>query len=186
MRGLKPPHVIMLSFFGAIAVGTMLLSLPQATQGSSAVPLVDRIFTATSAACVTGLIVKEPASWAPFGQMVIRALFQIGGLGIMTFSTLFVFMLGRKISIRGNLTVKGALGQYGITSLKSLLLHVTAIVFFFEALGRSYFSCAGATRRAGRWAQPYITLYSTLYPHSATQVFHSSGRASWGLGRTPA
>ena len=125
----------MLSFLGAILVGTILLSLPLATQGGDKVPLVDRVFTATSATCVTGLVVKETASWAPFGKLVIMLLFQAGGLGIMTFSTLFAIILGRKITVRDDLVVKGTLGRGGSRNLTTLVLYIVFIVFFFEALG---------------------------------------------------
>jgi trk system potassium uptake protein TrkH len=124
-----------MSFLGAILAGTVLLSLPFATPDGSKVSLVDRVFTATSATCVTGLIVKEPASWAPFGRLVIMLLFQAGGLGIMTFSTLFAILLGRRISISDNLVVKGTIGQSGIKNIKGLLLYIVAVVFLFEGLG---------------------------------------------------
>ena len=135
MRRLKPQHIIILSFLGAIIVGTVLLSLPIAAQEGDNVSLIDRLFTATSATCVTGLVVRDTASWAPFGKIVIMVLFQTGGLGIMTFSTLFAIMLGRRITIREDLAVKGALGQRGIKDIKSLILHIIFIVFSFEAAG---------------------------------------------------
>jgi len=135
MRKLKPPHIIILSFLGAILVGTILLSLPIATQQGDTIPLVDRIFTATSATCVTGLVVKETASWSSFGRIVIMLLFQTGGIGIMTFSTLFAIILGRKVTIRDDLVVKGTLGQKGIKNLKTLILYIVVIVILFETIG---------------------------------------------------
>jgi len=135
MRRLKPQHVIILSFLCAILVGTALLSLPLATYGGDQVSLIDRVFTATSATCVTGLIVKEPVSWTPFGRVVIMLLFQIGGLGIMTFSVLFAIVLGRKITLTNDLVLKGTLGQRGFKNLKTLVFYIASTVFTIEAIG---------------------------------------------------
>ena len=111
-------------------MGSILLSLPIATYEGDRVPLIDRVFTATSATCVTGLVVKDTASWTPFGRIVIMLLFQAGGLGIMTFSTLFAIILGRRLTIREGIAVKGTLGQYGIKNLKTLVLYIIFIVIF--------------------------------------------------------
>lgn len=135
MRKFGPSHIILFSFLAAIIAGTILLSLPFAAQAGDKVSIVDRLFTATSATCVTGLTVKDTGSWAPFGKFVIMLLFQTGGLGIMTFSTFFVIMLGRKVTIKDNLVVRGTIGQYGIKNFKTLILYIAAIVFMFESLG---------------------------------------------------
>ncbi len=135
MRRLKAPHIIILSFLGAILLGTILLSLPFSTHEGDKVSLVDRLFTATSATCVTGLVVKETASWTLFGRLVIMALFQAGGLGIMTFSTLFAILLGRRITISENLVMKGTIGQHGVKNLRKLILYIVSMVFIFEAIG---------------------------------------------------
>lgn len=135
MRRLGPPHVIVISFLCAITAGTILLGLPWAAPSGDTVSLIDRLFTATSATCVTGLVVREPASWAPFGQAVIMVLFQAGGLGIMTFSTLFAILLGRKLTIKEDLVVKGTIGHSGVVNMRVLLFHIVAIVFLLEAVG---------------------------------------------------
>ncbi len=134
-RRLKPQHIIIYSFLGAIMAGTILLSLPFATQAGDKVALIDRLFTATSATCVTGLVVKDTATWTRFGQTVIMVLFQMGGLGIMTFSTLFAIILGRRITIKENLALAGTLGRQGPKSVTSLIRHIISIVLLFEALG---------------------------------------------------
>lgn len=162
MRKLKPPHIIILSFLAAIVVGTILLSLPIATQAGDRVALVDRVFTATSATCVTGLVVKDTASWTPFGRLVIMFLFQAGGLGIMTFSTLFGIILGKKMTLREDLVVKGTLGHYGFKSLRTLILYIVIIVFLFEAVGAALLFLRW--RAIGDWS-----IGTTLY----NSVFHS-------------
>jgi len=92
----NPIRLIPLLFLALIASGTALLWLPFATSAGTSAPLLTAFFTATSAVSVTGLIVVDtPVYWSMFGQIVILALFQIGGFGIMTAATLFGLMLGR-------------------------------------------------------------------------------------------
>ncbi|MEE4152649.1 MAG: potassium transporter TrkG [Erythrobacter sp.] len=92
----NPIRLIPLLFLALIALGTALLALPFATSTGTSAPLLTAFFTATSAVSVTGLIVVDtPTYWSLFGQVVILALFQIGGFGIMTAATLFGLMLGR-------------------------------------------------------------------------------------------
>jgi len=91
------------------------------------VSLVNALFTATSATCVTGLVVLDTGKdFTRFGQGVILALIQVGGLGIMTFSTFFMYMVGHRVSIRGREIVEETLAQEPIRNLASLL----KIVFF--------------------------------------------------------
>ena len=135
MKKLKPPQIIALSFLLAILVGTILLSLPFSTTNEDKIGFIDRLFTATSATCVTGLVVKDTSSWAPFGRIVILGLFQAGGLGIMTFSTLFAILLGRKLSIRDGVVIQGALNQPNAQNIKKLLLYIVCITLGIEAIG---------------------------------------------------
>ena len=100
LRFLTPERTLILSFITIILLGTWLLSLPHAARTKPA-PFIDALFTATSAVCVTGLIVVDTGSfYSQFGQMVILSLIQVGGLGIMTFSVFFYLLLGRSIGIR--------------------------------------------------------------------------------------
>lgn len=83
-----------------ILIGTILLSLPIATRGPGSTPLSDSFFTATSATCVTGLIRYDTFThWTTFGQLVILALIQIGGIGFMTVAILVMIVAGRKIGL---------------------------------------------------------------------------------------
>jgi len=136
MGKLTPPRMLILSFLCAIILGTILLSLPVATKGPEGMPLIDSLFTATSATCVTGLIVRETGAYfSTFGKWVIFALFQMGGLGIMTFSTLFGVMLGRKISLREGDIVRSSLNQHNMMGLRRLLVYIICITFTIEAAG---------------------------------------------------
>jgi len=135
MKRLKPPQIIAISFFVTIVLGTILLSLPISTQSYENVSFVDRLFTATSATCVTGLVVKDTASWAPFGKIVILGLIQIGGLGIMTFSTLFAILLGRKITIKDGLIIQASSKHPSGSGIKKLLFYIVLITLSVEAIG---------------------------------------------------
>ena len=93
-------QVILLGFLGLILIGTLLLMLPAASKSGQATPAGDALFTATSAACVTGLIVRDTATyWSAFGQTVILVLIQIGGLGVISMAVFIAMLSGRKISL---------------------------------------------------------------------------------------
>ncbi|MBQ6931637.1 MAG: Trk family potassium uptake protein, partial [Clostridia bacterium] len=93
-------RIIALFFFGVIILGTLLLTLPISSKAREWTPLLDCAFTATSATCVTGLIVYDTFShWSLFGQAVLITLIQVGGLGVMTVITMFSVFLKKKISL---------------------------------------------------------------------------------------
>jgi trk system potassium uptake protein TrkH len=127
-----PIRLIPALFFGLIAAGTALLSLPVATSGAARADLVTAFFTATSAVSVTGLIVVDtPVYWSMFGQVVILLLFQIGGFGIMTAATLFGLMLGRGVGLRARLATqveRNRLQRGDATSVIRLVLFVTLAI----------------------------------------------------------
>ncbi len=136
MRRLTPPQVVIFSFLITIVIGAILLSLPQSSAKGASIGTVDAFFTATSATCVTGLIVKDTGKdFSQFGQLVILFLIQIGGLGIMTLSTFFAIVFGRKLTIRENVVVKGALDHHSVEGLKTLILYILGITFAIEAIG---------------------------------------------------
>jgi trk system potassium uptake protein TrkH len=136
MRTLKPPHIVIYSFLIAILIGGFLLSLPQSSASGISIGAVDAFFTATSATCVTGLIVKDTGGdFSDFGQLVILFLLQIGGLGIMTLSTFFAILLGRKLTLKENVVIKGALDHHGVQGMKTLILYILGITFGIEAIG---------------------------------------------------
>jgi trk system potassium uptake protein TrkH len=177
MNRITPPQLLIMSFICAILLGTFLLSLPIASQGPESLPLVDSLFTATSAVCVTGLIVVDTGSYfTPFGRWVIFALFQAGGLGIMTFSTLFAVMLGRKLGFRQAEVITSTLDKRNIVGFKKLLLYIISITFAAEALG--------ALGLFARWRA--ITDWTVLQT-AERAVFHSVSafcNAGFSLFRT--
>ncbi len=139
-RTLHPTQVLALSFGFAIAVGTALLTLPWASAGEP-LGVVDALFTATSATCVTGLVVVDTGTHlSRFGQGVVLALIQLGGLGIMTYSSVFLLMAGGRLSFRGRAIVQETLGKrQGSYSLGRLVRDVFVFALVIEAVGAALF-----------------------------------------------
>ena len=109
-RGLSSFQIIILGFAGVILLGALLLMLPVSTTGGNVTPFNEALFTATSAVCVTGLIIQDTGSyWSTFGQAVILALIQIGGLGVVTIAASFALLSGRKISLMQRSTMQDAI-----------------------------------------------------------------------------
>ncbi|MDD4765660.1 MAG: TrkH family potassium uptake protein, partial [Atribacterota bacterium] len=132
----SPNQILVLGFLSIIIIGTFLLHLDIASSSDRSIKWIDALFTATSATCVTGLIVLDTGrDFSIFGQWVILILFQIGGLGIMTFSTMFAFLLGRKISLRQRLIIQESLNQFSIGGLVRLAKYIIFFTIFFEGLG---------------------------------------------------
>lgn len=96
-----PTRMIVVSFAAIILAGTFLLMLPFSSRSGSVTPLWNALFTATSATCVTGLVVYDTYTYfSPFGQAVILCLIQLGGLGLVTFTAFFNLIVGRKLGLR--------------------------------------------------------------------------------------
>jgi len=130
-----PIRLIPLLFAGAIIVGTILLSLPFATNEGVGAPLLTALFTSTSAVAVTGLIVVDtPTYWSGFGQGVILLLFQIGGFGIMTAATLFGLMAGRGVSLRERMATQVERNRLETGDALSALKLIFAITVTVEAV----------------------------------------------------
>jgi trk system potassium uptake protein TrkH len=123
------------SFIVAILLGTILLLMPFSTH-SKHVSLVDALFTSTSAICVTGLVVQDTAThFTPIGQTIIMVLFQLGGLGIMTFSTLILLVAGRKISIQDKIILQRGYHHGSAMNLKSLIRTIFFYTISIESAG---------------------------------------------------
>lgn len=132
----NPSQLLVMSFLCVIAAGTIILTLPQATIGPERLSLVDSLFTATSATCVTGLIVWDTGTiFSPLGKWVIFAMFQAGGLGIMTFSTLFAVLLGRKIGLYETDAIKSTLDSNTVLGLNRLIVYILVMTLTIETIG---------------------------------------------------
>jgi trk system potassium uptake protein TrkH len=105
-----------------ILIGTLLLSLPISNMNGNWTPPLSALFTSTSATCVTGLIVQDTGTYfSIFGQLIILALIQIGGLGIMTMGTIILTLIGRRLKLEDTEVVMRALGYEKSKGLKGLL-----------------------------------------------------------------
>ena len=136
LGGLTPAQIMVLGFLELIFLGSLLLSLPAATTGSVDVSYLDALFTATSAVCVTGLVVVDTGTaFSAFGQGVILTLIQIGGLGFMTLSTTLFLMAGKKIGLRDRLLIREAFNQYDLSGLVKLVRQVVKTTLFCEGIG---------------------------------------------------
>ena len=134
-RKLHPAAIIIYSYLVVILFGTMLLSLPAASTGGP-LELVDALFTATSALCVTGLgVVETGTAFTVFGKAVILALIQMGGLGVMTFSVVFFLFLGRGFSARGRWIITESFTPSPIRNVTSLLASIFLFTFLVEGAG---------------------------------------------------
>jgi trk system potassium uptake protein TrkH len=130
-----PSAILVGSFGGLIILGTGLLSLP-IMQAGQPVSLLDCLFTATSAVCVTGLITVDTATaWSGWGQALICLLFQLGGLGIMTFSVAMLHLVGRKPGLSSHLALSGSLGAAPAEEMGRLTRNIIFYTFLLEAIG---------------------------------------------------
>jgi potassium uptake TrkH family protein len=128
----NPVRVVPIAFLAVIVIGTLLLMLPAArAEPGSAGPLT-ALFTATSAVCVTGLIVADtPVYWSPFGQGVIMALFQVGGFGIMTAATLLTVLVSRRLGLSNRLIAQVETRR-GLGDIRGVVLRIAATVLVVE------------------------------------------------------
>ncbi|MEE0535324.1 MAG: Trk family potassium uptake protein, partial [Oscillospiraceae bacterium] len=109
-RRLSSFQIIILGFAGVILLGALLLMLPLSTTAGCVTPFHEALFTATSAVCVTGLVVQDTGSyWSGFGQVVILTLIQIGGLGVVTVAASVALLSGRRISLMQRSTMQDAI-----------------------------------------------------------------------------
>lgn len=133
---LKPTQILVLGFMLLIALGTMLLNLPIASVDGQSVGFIDALFTATSAVCVTGLVVVNTAAhWTLFGKVVILILIQIGGLGFMTIATTLFMILGRKISLKDRMLIQESLNQSTLSGMVRLTRNIILGTLFIEGIG---------------------------------------------------
>ena len=167
-------EIIILGFAGVILAGALLLMLPVASREGNVTPFTETLFTATSAACVTGLAVRDTGSyWSVFGQSVILLLIQIGGLGVVTIAVSIAMLSGRKISLMQRSTMQDAISAPKVGGIVRLTRFILKGTFGIELLGRCFFCLFyGITAEKESGWRCFI-----LYPHSAMQdlIFSENG-----------
>ena len=141
-------QILVLGFAGLILSGVALLMTPYASKSGDSLRFVDALFTATSAVCVTGLVVVDTGTYfSVFGQSVILLLIQIGGLGVMTVATLVAVLSGKKINLKERLLIQEATNQLDLAGVVRLTLYIIRATLLVELVG--------GTILALRWFQDF-------------------------------
>ncbi|MGM0877902.1 MAG: TrkH family potassium uptake protein [Bacillota bacterium] len=165
----NPAQTLSLGFFCLIGIGTLLLMLPFATKDRHHLSFIDALFEATSAVCVTGLVVVDTeTTFTLFGQIVLMVLIQIGGLGFMTFGIIIAIFLGKNIGLKGRLMIQESLNQLNIEGMVRLVKFVVGFTLLIEGIG--------AVILAIRWSHDFgfpKSLYYGLF-HSIS-AFNNAG-----------
>ena len=129
-------QIIILGFAGVILLGALLLMLPISATARCVTPFHEALFTATSAVCVTGLVVQDTGSyWSVFGQAVILTLIQIGGLGVVTVAASFALLSGRRISLMQRSTMQDAISAPKVGGIVRLTRFILRGTFLIELMG---------------------------------------------------
>lgn len=172
---LSPAKTLVLAFAVLIVVGTLLLSLPFATADGTRAPLSTALFTATSAACVTGLVVVDTGTyWSTFGHVVILLLIQTGGFGIMAGSTLLLALLvGRRTTLRDRVVVQESLGGLQLGNVTWILKRIAIFTLVAEGVGAVILSISFTLGgEAGRPGDPLGLWWGIFHAISA---FNNAG-----------
>lgn len=136
LRTVTPAQFLALGYLVMISFGTLLLLLPISTVDGQGLSLVDSLFTATSATAVTGLVVVTTGThFTLFGQLVVMFLIQVGGLGIMTVSTLFALFLGKKIGLKERMIIQEDLNQLKMSGVVRLVKYILFMTLIIEGTG---------------------------------------------------
>lgn len=135
-RSLSPTRIIALTFGAIILTGALLLSLPIASRSGVSCGFLPALFTATSATCVTGLVLFDTwTQWSGFGQILILTMIEIGGLGFMSAASLVVFLLRRKVGLRQRMLMAQALSVDDMQSVVKLQKWVLVGSLSIQACG---------------------------------------------------
>ncbi|GGL60189.1 TrkH family potassium uptake protein [Planomonospora parontospora] len=170
-----PAQVIVTAFAAAAAVGTGLLATPWAAESGTGTRLIDALFTAVSAVCVTGLVTVDTAShWSVFGEVVIVVLIQVGGLGIMTLATLFAMMISGRVGLRARMWAQAETKAPQLSDLRRVIGHVVVFTLVWEVLT----AIVLAARFALGYGEPFgRAVYLGVF--HAVSAFNNAGFGLW-------
>lgn len=162
-RTIREPAILFpASFLVLIAVSASLLRLPAATPPEQSIGWIDSIFTATSAVCVTGLVVRDTGSeFTLFGQAVVLGSIQLGGLGVMIFGSTLALLFGARLSYKEHMTLSMALDEYPAHRIARFAWFIVLTTFVLEAIGAAILYLA--------WPADQLASGSRLW----YSVFHS-------------
>jgi trk system potassium uptake protein len=170
-----PAQVVVGVFALTIFIGTLLLKTPMATSAPGSADWLTALFTATSAVCVTGLVVVDTAStWSAFGEVVIALLFQAGGLGIMTLGTVFALLVSGRLGLRARLLAQAESKALGTPNLRHVVRNIVLFTLICEASAAIVLSIRFATAYDHEFGH---ALYLGVF-HSMS-AFNNAGFALW-------
>ncbi|UPO91157.1 TrkH family potassium uptake protein [Niallia sp. Man26] len=137
----NPAQILSIGFLSLIFIGALLLMLPISTNDGHELSFLDAIFEATSAVCVTGLVVVDTGTtFTIFGQCVLLFLIQTGGLGFMTVGVVIAIFLGKNIGLKGRLMIQESLNQLSLEGMVRLVKFILLFTLLFEAIGALFLS----------------------------------------------
>lgn len=170
-----PAQVVATGFGTAIGLGTLLLTLPIATTTGESAGWLAALFTATSAVCVTGLVVVDTEShWSVFGEVVIAGLIQIGGLGIMTLATLFTVLVAGRLGLRARMLAQAETKTLSMSDVRRVVRNVVLFSLLCEAVAAVVLTA----RFMIGYGEPFgRALY--LGGFHAVSAFNNAGFALW-------
>ncbi|MFB9253422.1 TrkH family potassium uptake protein [Sphaerisporangium melleum] len=167
--------MIVTGFGGAALLGTALLCLPVATTAAKPVDLLTALFTATSAVCLTGLVIVDTAAhWSVFGEVVIALLVQVGGLGIMTMATLMTVLLSGRLGLRARLFAQAETKALSMADVRRLLRNIVLFSLIVEAV----VTVVLTARFAIGYGEP-LGRAAYLGAFHAISAFNNAGFALW-------
>lgn len=184
---LEPTQTIALVFAGLILLGTVLLSLPAASRDGVSAGFLPALFTATSATCVTGLVMFDTFSqWSGLGQTVIICLIEIGGLGFMSAASLVIFLLRKKVGLRQRMVMAQALSVNDMASVVrlqkvvlrgSLLIQLTGALIltlhFWPQYGLKQAAIWGVFHSISAFCNAGFDVFGSMQPGSSLMLFQS-------------
>ena len=184
---LSPMQIIAIMFALIILIGSLLLTLPEASRSGVSCGFVDALFTATSATCVTGLVRFDTwTQWSGFGQMIILGLIELGGLGFMTVASFFVFMLRRRVGLKQRMLMAQALNVSDMERIvrlqkwvliRSICIQLTgAMILFLRflpefGLQRSLFW--GIFHAVSAFCNAGFDIFGSVAPGTSVAVFNT-------------
>lgn len=178
-----PERSVVVSYAATIFYGALLLSLPFSWQPNVSLSFIDAFFTSTSASCVTGLAsVDISKNFSLFGQIIICSLVQIGGIGIMIFSTIIAFTFSRHFSLEETRAASTDINESDIGSIQKIIPQIILITFIFEGIGFIFLFAKFITMFALPKALYYAAFHSvsafcnagfSLFPDNLMQFYNS-------------
>lgn len=173
-----PASVLALAFLATIVLGTALLMLPWASASGEGAPWLTALFTATSAVCVTGLVVVDTGTyWSPLGQGLVMALFQLGGFGMMTSATLMGLLIGGQMKLRTRLLLQSETHALSLGDVRSVARMVLVVTVVCEGGVALWLAARLAIKTDMGWSQ---ALWHGAF-HSVS-AFNNAGFSTWSDG----